>query len=62
MAAEFGHASVVVRLLETKAAVDVQDKHSHGLGGGFGGKPHEAWDRCERKVNEDVDGLSFLWS
>ena len=44
-AADKGHDSVVERLLEAKAEVDVQNKDSHGLGGGF---------RCE--VNEDVDG------
>ena len=58
-AAGGGHESVVKRLLEAKAAVDAKDLDSHGPGGGFGGKPHEAWDRCE-EVNEDVDSLSFF--
>jgi len=31
-----GHVGVVQRLLEAKAAVDAQDKHGRGLGGGLG--------------------------
>jgi len=35
VAAREGHDSVVQRLLEAKAAVDVQDKHGCGLRGGY---------------------------
>ena len=50
---------MVKRLLEAKAAVDAKDLDSRGLGGGFGGKSHEAWNCCE-EVNEHVDGSKFF--
>ena len=48
-AAHVGHDSVVQRLLEAKAAVDAEDKYGRGPGGGFEGKPLEAWDSVVRK-------------
>ena len=50
-AAGEGHDSVVKRLLEAKAAVDLRSQRKgRGLGGGFfWGKPHETWDRCEEE-------------
>ena len=54
-AAEKGAEGIVQRLLEAKAAVDAKDRFSCGLGQGFGGKPHEAWDGWE-----DVDEILMV--
>jgi len=54
-AADKGHYAVVERLLEAKAAVDVENEDGRGLGGGYWwGNLMRPWDGSE--VHEDVDG------
>ena len=53
-----GHDSVVERLLEAKAAVDVQNKNGPGLGGGYwGGNLMRPWDsvvKCMKMLMVEV--------
>ena len=45
LAAAKGHDSVVQRLLQAKAAVDVENEHGRGLGGGYwGANLTRPWD------------------
>ena len=60
-AAREGHDAVVARLLEAKAAVDVQNKDSRGLGGGFGGKPLEAWDSVVKGSEMKMLMVQIFW-
>ena len=61
-AANKGHDSVVARLLEAEAAVDVQNKDSRGLGGGFGeGNLLRHGIPLWGEVDEDVDGSSYSY-
>ena len=62
-AANKGHDSVVARLLEAEAAVDAKSNTGRGLGGGFGeGNLLRHGIPLWGKVDEDVDGSSYLWS
>ena len=54
---DYGHVSVLERLIEAKAAVDVKEKkYGRGLGRGFGGNPLEAMGF----LRAEVDGMLMV--